>query len=69
MFMQPLHVHAGIDVAAIIDHTLIPKKRGPSLYDPIKLLDACPFCDAKIVEDIKVSIRGKSNPINTNTLG
>jgi hypothetical protein len=33
-----------------------PKIRHASLFDPVKLLDACPFCDSEIVKSIKASI-------------
>ena len=46
-----------------------PKARGPSLYDPIKLLDACPFCDLETVERIKFAIRNAENGVGQNKEG
>jgi hypothetical protein len=54
-----LKVKAKDSVDKIIEHTMIPKIRGPSLFDPVKLLDACPFCDPDIVKGVKAVIGGK----------
>lgn len=56
---QPLKVRAKDPVDKIIEHTMIPKMRGSSLFNPMKLLDACPFCSPAIVKDIKAVIEGK----------
>ena len=55
---QPLKLGPKDSVDKIIQHTMIPKIRGTSLFDPVKLLDACPFCDAEIVKSIKTAIEG-----------
>lgn len=59
-YFQPLQLKPKDPVDKIIEHTMKLKIRGPSLFDPVKLLDACPFCDAKIVKSIKASIETRS---------
>jgi hypothetical protein len=54
-----LKIKASTPVDTIINHTMTPKIRGPILYDPVKLLDACPFCDAEIVRKVKARIKGE----------
>ena len=56
---QPLRITAGSTIEEMISHALKPTTRGPSLYNPVKLLDACPFCDADIVARIKGTINYK----------
>lgn len=40
----------------IILHNEKLKKRGESLFNATKLLDACPFCDEYVVSSIKASM-------------
>lgn len=54
---QRLTVTTKTTIQELISHTRSPKTRGPSLYDPVKLLDACPFCTAEIVATIKTTIK------------
>jgi len=54
--IKPLLITASTTIDEIISHSLIPKNRGPSLYDPITLIDACPFCQEDVVTKLKEKI-------------
>ncbi|EED93883.1 predicted protein [Thalassiosira pseudonana CCMP1335] len=56
---KPLRVTSSTTIKEIISHIEIPKQRGQTLYNPISLLDACPFCRTDIVDRLKEEIEDR----------
>jgi hypothetical protein len=61
-------VAAGIPVEIIMDVTSKTIRRGPSLYNPFKLLDACPFCNDAIVAKMKSAILHRGDFTSSRTI-
>jgi hypothetical protein len=61
---KPLRVTSSTTIKEIISHIEIPKQRGQTLYNPISLLDACPFCRTDIVDRLKEEIEDRMSDQN-----